>query len=57
MTKSGIRTIIDYNNYRNRLQNYANQEVLKSIGYEPVTIVNYNKVHKNSLSKGNINNG
>lgn len=40
MKKIGIITIIDYDNYGNRLQNYATQEVLKSIGCETVTIVN-----------------
>lgn len=40
MKKIGIITICDYNNYGNRLQNYATQEVLKSIGFETETIVN-----------------
>ena len=31
MKKIGIITINDYNNYGNRLQNYAVQEVLKSL--------------------------
>lgn len=38
--KIGILTINDYNNYGNRLQNYALQEVLKSLGHEPYTIRN-----------------
>ena len=29
-----------YNNYGNRLQNYAAQQVLESIGYDVTTIVN-----------------
>ena len=40
MKKVGIITIIDYKNYGNRLQNYATQEVLKSLGFETITIVN-----------------
>lgn len=38
--KIGIATIVDYKNYGNRLQNYALQEVLKSLGAEVETIVN-----------------
>ncbi|MFB8544958.1 polysaccharide pyruvyl transferase family protein [Enterococcus casseliflavus] len=38
--KIGILTINDYNNYGNRLQNYALQEVLKNLGYSPLTIRN-----------------
>lgn len=38
--KVGIVTICDYLNYGNRLQNYASQEVIKSLGYEVETIVN-----------------
>lgn len=45
--KIGIKTIIDYNNYGNRLQNYALQEVLKNMGYEVITIRNsYEKINK-----------
>lgn len=40
MKKVGIITICDYVNYGNRLQNYASQEVLKSLGCEVQTIVN-----------------
>lgn len=40
MKKIGIVTIVDYKNYGNRLQNFALQEVLKSIGYNVVTIKN-----------------
>lgn len=59
MRSIGIITIIDYNNYGNRLQNYATQEVLKSLGFSVETIINYpqnnncdnntnalNKIHK-----------
>lgn len=38
--KIGIVTIIDYKNYGNRLQNFAMQELLKSLGAEVETIVN-----------------
>lgn len=38
--KIGIATIVDYKNYGNRLQNYALQEVLKSLGGQVETIVN-----------------
>lgn len=44
MKKIGIITITDYVNYGNRLQNYASQEVLKSLGFEVETIVNVPKV-------------
>jgi len=35
-----ILTINDYYNYGNRLQNYAAQEVITSLGFEVVTIIN-----------------
>lgn len=38
--KIGIITIVGYNNYGNRLQNYATQEVLKSLGCDAETIIN-----------------
>lgn len=50
MKKIGIVTIIDYSNYGNRLQNYATQEVLKSLGFNVITIVNAPKP-ANVLSK------
>ena len=40
MKKVGILTINDDNNYGNRLQNYATQEVLKRKGLEVETIKN-----------------
>lgn len=40
MKKIGIVTINDYKNYGNRLQNYATQEVLNSLGFDAITIVN-----------------
>lgn len=59
MKKVGILTINDYYNYGNRLQNYALQEILKSLDCEVKTIVNKPKDKKikvevrevNSLSK------
>lgn len=36
----GIVTINDDTNYGNRLQNYALQEVVRSLGWEPETLVN-----------------
>lgn len=44
--KIGIATIVDYKNYGNRLQNYALQEVLKSMGHDVETILN-NKYEPN----------
>lgn len=50
--KIGIITIIDYFNYGNRLQNYAVQEILKSIGYTVETIVNTQRSsNKNTSNK------
>lgn len=56
--KIGLITIIDYKNYGNRLQNYAVQEVLKSLGCEVTTIINVPKEGvrekrsiKNTISK------
>ncbi|MCD2346255.1 polysaccharide pyruvyl transferase family protein [Clostridium guangxiense] len=39
MDKAAIITINDYNNYGNRLQNYATQEVLKAMGLSVKTII------------------
>lgn len=41
MKKVGLLTIIDYYNYGNRLQNFATQEILKSLGFSVETIINY----------------
>lgn len=49
MKKVGIITIVDYVNYGNRLQNYAAQQVLQSLGLEVYTISNTPK--KKSLAK------
>lgn len=51
MKKIGILTINDYKNYGNRLQNYAVQEVLKSFGFDVVTIINTTR----TKSKGKQN--
>ena len=40
MKKIAILTINDYGNYGNRLQNYAVQEIIKSLGFKVVTINN-----------------
>ncbi|EOD00107.1 polysaccharide pyruvyl transferase family protein [Caldisalinibacter kiritimatiensis] len=48
MKKIGLFTINDYNNYGNRLQNYAVQEYLKSLGFEVETIRNGTKYSKYS---------
>lgn len=46
MRKIGIWTIIDYKNYGNRLQNYATQEILKSMDYKAETIINIQNYRK-----------
>lgn len=38
--KCAIQTIVDYNNYGNRLQNYAMQEILRELSIETITIKN-----------------
>ncbi|MEK5052435.1 polysaccharide pyruvyl transferase family protein [Niallia sp. FSL K6-0212] len=43
MKKIGILTINDYDNYGNRLQNYASQEVLKSLGFSVETVIHKTK--------------
>ncbi|MFE5145525.1 polysaccharide pyruvyl transferase family protein [Peribacillus simplex] len=56
MKKIGILTINDYNNYGNRLQNYAAQEVLKSLGYHVETVINntdFNKKNNKSTISNN----
>lgn len=40
MKKILLCTIVDYNNYGNRLQNYSMQEILKKLGYEVETLRN-----------------
>lgn len=53
MKKIGIFTINDYTNYGNRLQNYAVQEVLESLGTKTVTIVNTTKTNKVTIEYSN----
>lgn len=54
MKKLAILTINDYNNYGNRLQNYAAQEVLKSLDFSVETIINNTvfSTPKVQISKG-----
>lgn len=51
MRRIAINTINDYNNYGNRLQNYATQEVLKSLGHKPVTLINDKNYNKELANK------
>lgn len=51
MKKIGIITIYDENNYGNRLQNYAVQEVLKSMNFDVQTIKNINLENKENYFK------
>ena len=46
MQKIAIITIYDNDNYGNRLQNYATQEVLKKEGFEVITIKNHYLLNK-----------
>lgn len=52
--KIGILTINEYNNYGNRLQNYASQEVLKSLGFSVKTVVNNTKHAPNNGQRGEM---
>lgn len=54
MKKVAIVTIIDNNNYGNRVQNYAVQEVLKKINCQPETIINWPETNKANDSMGEI---
>ncbi|WP_314065870.1 polysaccharide pyruvyl transferase family protein [uncultured Vagococcus sp.] len=56
MKKIGIVTIVDYDNYGNRLQNYAVQEILKSYGFEVETIKNVPVNEENSKIISKIRN-
>lgn len=47
MKKIGIVTLPGYFNYGNRLQNYASQEVLRSLGCDPITIIPSQKENLN----------
>lgn len=53
MRNVGIFTINDYTNYGNRLQNYAVQEVLESLGTKTITIVNTTKTNKVTIEYSN----
>ena len=44
MKKIAILTLNGQYNYGNRLQNYATQEVLKSLGFSVETIITDNKI-------------
>lgn len=46
MNKIAILTLNGYFNYGNRLQNYALQETLKSLGFDVETIINGNKPNR-----------
>ena len=59
--KITINTIVDYNNYGNRLQNYALQEILQNLGHEVETLKNYTKKEApfyiklvNSIKEGDL---
>lgn len=49
MKKVGIITLTDYNNYGNRLQNYALQETIKKMNIEVITVKNYSSKHYISI--------
>lgn len=55
MRRIGILTLCGYINYGNRLQNYATQEVLKSLGFEVETITNHVSLQKESIGQRIIN--
>ena len=42
--KIGVSTIIDFDNYGNRLQNYASQQVIKGLGLNVITLPRIHKV-------------
>jgi hypothetical protein len=54
MKKIGLVTIVDYTNYGNRLQNYAAQQVLRSLGCDVVTIVNEQLVSGTVVGKRSL---
>jgi hypothetical protein len=53
MKRVAILTINDYNNYGNRLQNLAAQEVIKSLGFQVETI-RYNRFQKNQRNEFSV---
>ena len=54
MKKIGIISIYDNNNYGNRLQNYAVQQVLKRLNYESETIINWPETNNQITKIGEI---
>src|SRR5699024_1500641 len=55
MKRIGIMTIIDYNNYGNRVQNYALQELIKSLNANVETIINKPNTKYRGNSMGFLN--
>lgn len=53
MKKVGIVTLNSYQNYGNRLQNYATEQILKSLGFEVETII---KINNKNMGKKEIKN-
>lgn len=51
MKKIGIITLHGYSNYGNKLQNYATQEVMKSLGTNPITIINNVSIKQDRKTK------
>lgn len=51
MKKIGVITLVDYNNYGNRLQNYATHKILSSMGYNVETINYTVQLNNDLLSK------
>lgn len=50
MTKIAIVTLFGYMNIGNKLQNYAVQELIKSLGYVPETLVCDDFIHRYSIN-------
>lgn len=46
-----ISTIVDYNNYGNRLQNFALQKIIEDLGHEVETLRNYTNKEKPFIQK------
>lgn len=51
MKKIAIITLSDFNNYGNRLQNYALERIIRSQGYEVVSLVNYRPCFPKTILK------
>ena len=54
MKKIGIITINDNDNYGNRLQNYAVQEILKKLNIKPITITRKGAGHDTESTEYNM---